>query len=661
MMRSLWNTEEAARCRTELALRVYSSRLLGRDPALVLHGGGNTSVKVVEQNLFGEQETILYVKGSGWDLASIAEAGFAPVRLQPMLRLARLNSLSDSEMVNALCTQMTRASAPTPSIETILHAVLPYRYVDHTHADAVVTLTNTPEGEAQVRELYGDRVVLIPYTMPGFDLARLVAERFPAQASEHTIGMVLMNHGIFSFGKSAQQSYERMIELVTLAEDYLVAGQAWELVVEPATGVQQSLRIEIAALRHEVSQVAEFPVILATDQSPRVMAFIQRPDLEQIAQQGPATPDHIIRTKRVPQLGRDVASYAQAYHAYFERNRGDRLTALTMLDAAPRVVLDKSLGLCTTGRSVKDAVVVGDIYRHTMDIIERATKLSRYQALPEKALFQVEYWDLEQAKLRRGDNPPPFAGEVAVVTGAASGIGRACLESFAARGAAVAGLDIDPMIESTTAGVDGTGMLGICCDVTDEQQTSDALERTVRAFGGLDMLVLNAGIFPMSCRIAELTEQAWRAVMSVNLDANLNLMRYAHPLLRLAPRGGRVVIIGSKNVFAPGPGVAAYSASKAALNQLGRVAAMEWAGDGIRVNTIHPNAVFDTGIWSKEVLASRAAHYGLSVEGYQRRNLLGVKVTSKDVAQLAAEMCGPVFSRTTGAQVPVDGGDERVI
>ena len=660
-MKSLWGDEEAARCQTELALRVYTSRLLGREPALVLHGGGNTSVKVSEANLFGEDERLLFIKGSGWDLETIAEAGFAPVRLDPMLRLARLSSLSDPEMVNALVTHLTRASAPTPSVETILHAVLPYRYVDHTHADAVVTLTNTPEGEMRIREVYGDRAVIIPYTMPGFELARLVAERFPVEASADTIGMVLMNHGIFSFGDTAQQSYERMIELVTIAEDYLVARGAWALPVGPMAVVQPDLRMEIAALRQDVSRVAGFPVLLATDQSPRAMAFIQRADIDTISQRGPATPDHIIRTKRVPLRGRNVAAYADAYRAYFETHRRLSPTHLTMLDPAPRVVLDDTLGLCTVGRSVKDVAVVRDIYCHTMDIIERATALSSYQALPEEALFQVEYWDLEQAKLRKSGTAPAFAGEVALVTGAASGIGRACVDSFSARGAAVIGLDIAPEIERLWGRREAGGVLGIRCDVTDGDGLRSALERAVRAFGGLDMLVLNAGIFPKTCRIADLTEQLWRDVMAVNLDANVNLMRDAYPMLRLAPRGGRVVIIGSKNVLAPGPGAAAYSASKAAMNQLGRVAAMEWGGEGIRVNSIHPNAVFDTGIWTEEVLASRAAQYGLSVEEYRRRNVLGVKVASADVAELAAEMCGPLFAKTTGAQVPVDGGNERVI
>ena len=660
-MKSLWNDEEAARFHGELGLRVYTSRLLGREPALVLHGGGNTSVKIREPNLFGEQEDLLYIKGSGWDLASIEEAGFSPVRLQPMLRLARLESLSDLEMVNALRTHLIRASAPTPSVETILHATLPYRYVDHTHADAVVTITNTPEGEERIREVYGDQVVIIPYTMPGFELARLCAERFPIEASRHTIGMVLMNHGIFSFGDSARESYERMIELVTLAESYLAAQGAWELDVQTAPVPEVSLRAEIAALRREVSAVAEVPVILATDQRARAMAFIQRNDLDRLSQQGPATPDHIIRTKRVPQLGRGVATYAQAYRRYFETHRRAVDAALTMLDPAPRVMLDDKLGLCTVGRSLKEATIVRDIYYHTMDIIERATKLSRYQALSSAALFEVEYWDLEQAKVKASGGSPGFSGEVALVTGAASGIGKACLTAFQARGAAVVGLDINPAIEPPRARPEEGSLLGIRCDVTDERQVEAALERAVRAFGGLDMVVLNAGIFPTSCRLAELALEQWRRVMEVNLDANLILMRQVHPLLRLAPRGGCMVIIGSKNVHAPGPGAAAYSASKAALNQLGRVATMEWGRDRIRVNTIHPNAVFDTGIWTDEVLASRAAQYGLSVDEYKRRNLLRVTVTSRDVAELAAEMCGPVFAKTTGAQVPVDGGNERIV
>ncbi len=293
-----------------------------------------------------------------------------------------------------------------------------------------------------------------------------------------------------------------------------------------------------------------------------------------------------------------------------------------------------------------------------MQVMQRAQALGGYRALPQRELFEVEYWDLEQAKLRKGGTPPPYAGEVALVTGAASGIGKACVEALLGRGAAVVGLDINPAIETIFGRKD---FLGLRCDLTDERALGQALERAVIAYGGLDMLVLNAGIFAASRRISELGTEEWRRVMAINLDANLFLLRACHPLLKLAPKGGRVVVIGSKNVPAPGPGAAAYSASKAALNQLARVAALEWGADGIRINSLHPNAVFDTGIWTEEVLAQRAKHYGLTVDEYKTNNVLKTEVRSRDVAELAAEMCGPLFARTTAAQVPVDGGNERVI
>jgi len=657
-MKSLWNDDEASLYQGELGQRVYSSRLLGREPALVLHGGGNTSVKLNETNLLGEEETLLYVKGSGADLEHIEASGFAPVRLNPLLKLAKLPALSDPEMVNALRTQMTRADAPTPSVEAILHAILPYRFVDHTHADAVLAIMNSRDGAARIRDIYGDSVVIIPYVMPGFDLARAVAECFPAAAGPKTIGMILLHHGVFAFGNSARESYQRMIDLVTRAEDYLAKHNAWNISAPALTPGPVPLRRELAALRHETSRIAGFPLILCAHTDSRSLAFVRREDLARLTQQGPATPDHAIRTKHLPQLGRDVAAYADAYRKYFEAYGAQAREPKTMLDPAPRVLLDPQLGVCTLGRSARDAAIVHDIYSHTMDIQLRAARLGGYQALSPKDIFDVEYWDLEQAKLKKNGKPPLFAGEVALVTGAASGIGRACVESLLARGAAVIGLDIDPAIAKLHHRPDFAGFV---CDVTDEPRLIQAIEHGVRAFGGLDMLVLNAGLFPPGTRIESLAMAEWHKVMRVNLDANLALLREAHALLKLAPHGGRVVVIGSKNVPAPGPGAAAYSASKAALQQLARVAALEWASDGIRLNSLNPDAVFDTGIWTDEVLATRAAHYGLSIEQYKRKNLLKTEITSKDVAELAAELCGPLFAKTTGAQIPVDGGSDRVI
>jgi rhamnose utilization protein RhaD (predicted bifunctional aldolase and dehydrogenase)/NAD(P)-dependent dehydrogenase (short-subunit alcohol dehydrogenase family) len=660
-MKSLWNDEEAAGYQGrggDLGLRVYTSRLLGRDKSLVLHGGGNTSVKVREPNLFGEEEEILYVKGSGWDLETIEEEGFAPVRRAPLVRLAGLDELSDPRMVNEMVTHKTRASAPTPSVEAILHAVLPHKFVDHTHADAVIAVTNTPDGEERVRRIWGDQVVVVPYVMPGFDLARLCARLFPQQAGPQTIGMVLLSHGIFSFGETARESYERMIHLVTLAEEHLAAHEALDLPTPPETEASRPSLIDIAGLRRDLSREAGFPMVLLSRRDARSLAFVRRPDVAALSQQGSATPDHVIRTKHLPLLGRDVAAYARAYREYFAAHAPQAKEPKTMLDPAPRVVLDPELGLLAAGRRATDAAIAAEIYEHTMDVIERADRLGGWQALPERDLFDMEYWDLQQAKLKKAGPPPVFAGEVALVTGAASGIGKACVASLLARGAAAVGLDRDPAIESLHSRPD---YRGIVCDVTDEAALRRAVAATVDAFGGLDMVILNAGIFPKGRKIADLPTEEWRRVLGVNLDANLVLLRECHPLLALAPNGGRVVVIGSKNVPAPGPGAGAYSASKAALNQLARVAALEWGKDGIRVNVLHPNAVFDTGVWTDEVLAARAAAYGLDVEGYKKNNVLGVEVTSHHVAELAAELCGPLFARTTGAQIPVDGGNERVI
>ena len=657
-MKNLWNDSELKNISGDVAERVYSSRLLGKDKSLVLHGGGNTSVKVTEKNLFGEDEEILYVKGSGWDLETIESEGYASVKLDHLKRLAELSSLSDPEMVNELVTHMTRASAPTPSVEAILHAIIPHKFVDHTHADAVITITNSPDGEEKIRNIYGGQVIVVPYVMPGFDLARLCAEQLKNNLTNNTVGMILLNHGIFSFGKSAKQSYDRMIDLVQMAEDYLSEQDAWEFKVTSLLSSPAHVGSKIASLRQQVSAVVGHPMVLSQHTDSNTMAFVTRTDLNNIACQGPATPDHVIRTKRFPMVGLDIDTYVNEYKKYFSENEPLANERKMILDSAPRVVLDPELGMCTIGRSIKDANIVADIYKHTMRTIQRAELLGGYIALPAKDIFDVEYWDLEQAKLSKAGKSPMFVGEVALVTGAASGIGKACVDSLLARGAAVVGLDINSDIETNYKRAD---YLGIICDVTSDKELRAALEQTAESFGGLDMLVLNAGVFPGGCKIADLKMDEWRKVMNVNLDASLSLMNLSHPYLKLAPNGGRVVIIGSKNVPAPGPGAVAYSASKAALNQAARVAAMEWGSENIRINSVHPNAVFDTGIWTDEVLNSRAKHYGLSIDEYKTNNVLKTEVTSHDVAEMVAEMCGPLFAKTTASQVPIDGGNERVI
>src|SRR5712692_3722149 len=311
-MKSLWSDREAKEFGGDLGLRVYTSRLLGRDKSLVLHGGGNTSVKIRAKNLFGEQETILYVKGSGWDLETIEPQGFSPVLLAHVLRLAELPSLSDPEMVNQLVTHMLNASAPAPSIETILHGLMPQKFVDHTHADAVLSVSNTRDGDKRIRDVYGNRCVVIPYLIPGFDLAQYCAGEFKRQGTPETVGMVLLNHGIFSFGESAREAYERMIELVTLAEKYLESRRAWSVATKPSQPTKPRA-IAQAELRRRVSETAGSPMILCTGTNERTLGFAQHPDLARISQQGPATPDHVIRTKRTPMLGTDVLRYTETY------------------------------------------------------------------------------------------------------------------------------------------------------------------------------------------------------------------------------------------------------------------------------------------------------------------------------------------------------------
>ena len=657
-MTSLWNDQDAAHFKTDLEQRVYSSRLLGRDSSLVLHGGGNTSVKLTEPNLFGEPVDLLYVKGSGWDLASIEAPGFAPVRMDHLLKLARLPELSDSQMANELRAATVRADAPAPSVEAILHAILPYKFVDHTHSDALASIVNLPSARQRLSDIYGDRVVIIPYVMPGFALSRVCAEIFPKTATPNTVGMVLLNHGIFSFGATAKESYERMIELVDLAESYLQKHNCWQIAYQTATPTPAQVRFVVATLRNEISSAAGKPMILSVQEEAKFLSFAQRKDLDTIATRGPATPDHVIRTKRIPLLGRDVGAYVQAYTDYFNTNAARSKRSLQMLDPAPRILLDPELGLISVGKTAEETAIAAELYDHTIDVISRAVGLDAWEPVTPEEAFAVEYWELEQAKLGKAGSTKPLLGEVALVTGAGSGIGKACAEELMQRGAAVVGLDINPVIVDQST---KKSFLGVQCDIADETALEAALERAVRRFGGLDLVILNAGIFPSTKRIVDLDLATWHRTMRVNLDANLSLLRLSHPLLRLAPRGGRVVINASKNVPAPGPGQGAYSTSKSALTQLARVAALEWGQDNIRVNVVHPNAVFDTGLWTQDVLQQRAASYGLSVDDYKRNNVLGTEITSQIVAGVIVELCGPIFCATTGAQIPIDGGNDRVI
>lgn len=657
-MRSLWNEDEARRCGDDpVKLRVYTSRLLGRESALVLHGGGNTSVKAAVPNLFGDREDLLYVKGSGWDLATIEAPGFAPVRRDVLVQLAGLEKLSDTDMVKMQKSAMTDPGAPAPSVEAILHAIIPFRYVDHTHADAVVAVTNTDRGEEKIREIYGDRVMIVPYIMPGFILARQVYEMTRSIDWKRVDGLILMNHGVFTFADDARTSYERMIEIVTKAEVYVARkGAGTGGSAEPKGS--PDLRL-LAKLRKEVSRCKGSAMVARLDTSKEAVAFANHPKVGEIATRGPLTPDHVIRTKRIPlMVGPDVEAgvdtFAREYRKYFDRNTDGKLTCL---DPAPRWAVWPEFGTVSFGVSVKDADIAADIVSHTREAILWGEGLGGYRALSEKEIFEVEYWELEQAKLKKGGSAPPLQGKIALVTGAASGIGKACVEAFSEKGVAVSALDLNPNVASMFK---KSSVLGIVCDVTRGEQLQDAVARTVARFGGIDIVVTNAGSFPAGRNIADLDAETWNKTIDLNLSSHQRLLHDCIPYLELGIDPA-IIVIASKNVPAPGPGAAAYSAAKAGLTQLARVAALELGKKGIRVNVLHPNQVFDTGIWTPEVLENRAAHYGLSVQEYKTNNVLGVEVTSKDVAELVCAMAGPLFAKTTGAQIPVDGGNDRVI
>lgn len=656
-MKSSWNEKEAAIHGADpLAQRVYTSRLIGKEPYLVLHGGGNTSVKAKAKNVFGDNEEIVYVKRTGYDLATITADGFAPLKLDIVKRMVTLDELSDADMMRLLRSATGEPEATPPSVEAILHAIVPFKFVDHTHADAVVTITNTEKGTERIGQIYGDRMFLVPYVMPGFLLAKEIYEMTRDIDWQQVEGMILLNHGVFTFGDDARSSYERMIQIVTVAEDYLQKRAAVE--DSGQASPKEDLR-GLARLRRAVSNARGRAVVAKVDADPAAVHFSGLLNVESIASRGPLTPNHVMHAKRVPLIvesspEEDVARYAREYQDYFDRNTDGELTCL---DPAPRWAIWPEHGAVSFGHNYVESGIISDIAKHTIRAIQLGEGLGGWQPLPEDHVFDVEYWELERVKMPALESLPPLCGKVALVTGAASGIGRACVRALNAQGAAVMALDIDPKITGTFEKKD---IWGLVCDVTDGDSVKTSVQSAVRRFGGLDILVSNAGTFPATETIAEMKAETWSRSIDLNLSSHQRVLQECIPYLELGVDAA-VVIIASKNVAAPGPGAAAYSAAKAGLTQLARVAALELAPKRVRVNIIHPDAVFDTGIWTPEVLESRARHYGMGVDAYKTKNLLGVEVESKDVAALACAMAGPLFSKTTGAQVPVDGGNDRVV
>jgi rhamnose utilization protein RhaD (predicted bifunctional aldolase and dehydrogenase)/NAD(P)-dependent dehydrogenase (short-subunit alcohol dehydrogenase family) len=658
-MQNLWDDLEAKKfADSDLAMRVYTSRLLGQDSDLVLHGGGNTSVKSQITNIFGEEEDILFVKGSGWDLKTIEEPGFSPARLKVLQRLGELPSMTDTDMTRELKASMVNPGAPSPSVEAILHALIPLKYVDHTHTDAVVAISNTPDGESLLKGIYGESVLILPYVMPGFVLARQVYEATKDIDWSTLEGIILLHHGLFTFSDDAKTSYDDMIRLVSMAEDFLKEKSAFDATRNGDYSPKKEDCIQLATARREASNLFGYPMLAKWKLDAKSVGYSLLENIDDVATRGPVTPDHTLHTKRVaaifdkdPLVG--IEDFRKNYLEYFEKNTDG---SLTCLDPAPRFAVWKHKGCVVFGQNAKRAGIISDILDHTMKAVQWGEALGGWTALSEKEIFDLEYWELEQAKLKLAPNRAAFDGKVVLVTGAASGIGAACVEAFLKQGAAVAALDINPEIEQRH----DANCKGIVCDITDSESIVAAVQRCIQYFGGIDVLVSNAGVFPPSMTIDEMDSQALDRSMQLNFSGHIDVLRESLPYLKLG-FDPSVILMASKNVPAPGPGAGAYSAAKAALTQMGRVAAMELGEYNIRVNMLHPNAVFDTGVWSEEILQKRAEHYGMSVEEYKTNNMLKAEITSHDVADLVVTMAGDSFAKTTGAQIPIDGGNDRVI
>ena len=673
-MKNLWDPKEASQfVENSLQMRVYSSRLLGNNSDLVLHGGGNTSVKFQETNLFGEVEEILYVKGSGYNLATIEKNGFTPLRLKTLRKLAEVENLSDAEMVRQQQMAMTNPDAPSPSVEALLHAVIPFKWIDHTHADAVVTITNTPRGKELIQEIYGERLFIIPYVMPGFKLVHKVNELARNVDWNKYEGMVLLNHGIFSFAESVLESYTRMIDLVSLAEKYLEKNSTisstltHDSVLGEAFFTEHPTLQTLARIRRKVSEIRGSAMLAQLNYGPEARSFSNLPNVKEIATRGPITSDHLIRTKPVPavldpeNMEKSLENFASGYKAYFDRQTNGQQTCL---DCAPRWGVWPGKGTVVFVRNITESGIISDIVEHTVKAIQHAEAIGGWKPVTEEHLFEAEYWVLQQAKLKprndvRGvkNDTQEFVGKIALVSGAASGIGLACARELFEQGAVVVGLDLNPDISNILS---EPGMLGIECDVTDQKAVSEAVLVIVRKFGGLDVLVLNAGTFPAGQTIEEMDEHTWSKSLAINLTAPQQLLQSCVPFLKegIDPA---VIFMASRNVPAPGPGASAYSVPKAGQTQMARIAALELGKFGIRVNILHPDCVYDTGLWTQEVLESSAKRYGLTVEEYKGRNVLKKDVKTKEVARMVCAMSGSVFAKTTGAQIPIDGGNERVI
>jgi rhamnose utilization protein RhaD (predicted bifunctional aldolase and dehydrogenase)/NAD(P)-dependent dehydrogenase (short-subunit alcohol dehydrogenase family) len=647
-MKSLWNSVESERWNSnELDQRIYSARLLAKEPDLGCAIGGVVSVKIMEKNLFGEPVQLIYLPATGANLADIEFAQFIPLRRDHLLRLLNLPGLSARELELQIRLASNQPDSAVPSLDALLHAVIPAKYVDQVSADAILSLTNTPRAAELIQSALGPNVLLVPYFQSDFDLAKAVAGALKTRRIEKPSGLVLAKRGLCTFGESSEESYQQMLDLVSAAEGRIQKSLSPARVTKAANAGGLVTRTEIPQLRRRISELAGRPLILSSHQNELLAELMARPDAVTLLNRGPASPGHLRCLRRSPLAGRDLQTFVDRYREYFRQQAGNMSDHP---DLTPRIIIDPILGFLSVGEVAEEADFVAAVFQHTVKTILQAEQLGGWQPVSEFDLLRSGF--AKTGKSESGGNSP-FAGEIAVITGAASGIGRATAKTFLARGAAVAGLDLNPAIAALT---DVPAFLGLPSDITNEKEVANALSRTVQRFGGIDILVLNTGFLPSVRRIVDLELGAWQHAMRVNLDANFNLLRSCYPYLQESSGGGRIIVVSPQNLAHPGKGTAAYAAAKAALTQLVRSAAAEWGMSRIRVQIVHPDNVFDTGIWTPEILEQRARCRNMTVNEYRRANFLRTEIGSQDVAELIVTLCGSAFSKTTGAQIAIDGG-----
>ncbi len=649
---------------------VYRSRLIGDEETLGLFGGGNTSTKCRLPDMLGPPQPALWVKGSGSDLKGCEPRHFSPLRLDPLQRLFERGQMSDEEMVACLERCLVDPKAPRPSVETLLHAFIPQPDIDHTHADAILALANTRHGQTLIRRVLGNRLLWIPYIQPGFALSKRVADAYRRAPDAH--GAVLEQHGLITWGPDGRTSYARTVAYVSTAERYFA--QQRRRRVWSAAG-----RAALPAARREAWLEAWLPVIrrgvsrqrkmhLAYWDDPEVLEFVNARRLPAVARIGPATPDHMLRTKRLPLLLRPDAAllrqlerYAAEHRRYFERYHQP---GQALQDPSPRVILMPGVGMLTTGKDATDAGMVATLYRHAMRIMRDATLAGGYTAVSAREAFGVEYWPLELYKLSLAPPEAELSREIVLITGATGGIGRAIAHLLVDRGASVVVTDLKPSaVQELAAELNRQAgrrrALGVALDVTREASIAQAFAQVRRAFGGLDAVVSNAGVAAVAS-IDRLSLQEWERSLAVNATGHFLVARAAVRWLRAQGLGGSLVFISSKNVPAPGKEFGAYSAAKAAETQLARVLAIENGEHNIRVNLVNPDGVFEgSGLW-QTIAPDRARSYGLAPAAleafYQQRNLLRAKVLPRDVAEAVAFLISARSAKTTGCFLPVDGG-----